>query len=152
MLVDLGDVVAGEERPALAGNDGTADLEIGIESADMIAKLPPGGNCHGVELLRIVENNPGNGAVALDPHRRCHLLLLMAGWDWDSASSIVAVLFNPGNIHVDPLFPAHSRPCAPPPGKRARRPALAHLRGPRGHLSRSRSPVRPARPRHGSEW
>ena len=129
-----GDVMTGEKRPALPGDDRATDVEIGIEGADMLAELPPGGDRHGVELLRIVENDPGNGGVALYPHGRCHLVLLVAGWDWDFASGIVAVLFNPGNIHVDPSFRAHPRPCAPPSGRRTRRPTLADLRGPRGQL------------------
>jgi hypothetical protein len=76
MLVDLGDVVASEKGPTLAGDDGAAHLKIGIERTDMLAKLLPGLDGHGVELFRIVENDPGDGLITLDSHGRGHAVLL----------------------------------------------------------------------------
>src|SRR5690606_22847556 len=63
MLLDLADVMAREEGAPLARDDGAADIEVGVEFAQHVAEVGPGLDRHGIELVRVVQDDPGDVAV-----------------------------------------------------------------------------------------
>jgi hypothetical protein len=66
MLLDLANVVAGQESAPFPGEYGASDGEIGIQEPKVLAQALPSGDGHRVELFRPVEDEPGNRAPAID--------------------------------------------------------------------------------------
>ncbi len=92
VLFDFRNVMPGEKRPPFTRNDCAADGKVRVEDAHVLTEFLPGGNGHCVQLLRSIEDDPGDSAIALNLHGRRHCTLLL-GCAAEAAVGIALAFF-----------------------------------------------------------